>query len=45
LLLSVGPVRMFLVLGVVNSCSVFSAIALGTGVKLLIDLILTNRVW
>jgi hypothetical protein len=37
LVLSVGPVRMFVVLGIVNSCSVFSAIASETGVELLLD--------
>ena len=37
--LSVGPVRMFLVLGAENSRRVLSAIALETGVELPIDLI------
>jgi hypothetical protein len=45
LVLSVGRVRMFSVLGAMNSHSVFSAIASGTGVKLLLDLILMNGVW
>ena len=37
--LSVGPVRMFSVLGVENSCRVLSAIALETGVELPLDLV------
>jgi hypothetical protein len=37
LMLSVAPVGMFIVLGIVNSHSVFSAIALETGVELLLD--------
>ena len=37
LVLSVGPVRIFLVLGVKNSCRVFSAIASEIGVELPLD--------
>jgi hypothetical protein len=37
LVLSVGPIWMFVVLGTVNSRSVFSAIASETGVELLLD--------
>ena len=37
LILSVGPVRMFSVLGAENSHRVFSAIALETGVELPLD--------
>ena len=39
LVLNVGPVRMFSVLGAENSRRVLSAIALETGVELPIDLI------
>ena len=35
--MSVGPVRMFSVLGAENSRGVFSAMALGTGVELPLD--------
>jgi hypothetical protein len=37
LVLSVGLIGMFIVLGTVNSCSVFSAIASETSVELLLD--------
>ena len=42
LVLSVGPVRMFSVLGAENSRSIFLAMTLGTGVELPLDLVDSN---